>query len=72
MICKCQSRVDNASSDGCNRGRSFNRDLLHSFIRHELTTMSFALQLDPAFTIESGSRLFAEAQEAGVDFTVRA
>lgn len=32
--------------------------------------MNFALRLDPAFSMESGSRLFAEAQEAGVDFAV--
>lgn len=53
-----------------NRGRSFNRDFLHSLIRHELIESNFALQLDPAFSLESGSRLFAEAQEAGADFAV--
>ena len=52
------------------RGRSFNRDLLHSLIQRDLLDLNFALQLDPAFNAESGSRLFAEAQEAGADFAV--
>lgn len=52
------------------RGRSFNRDLLHSLIQCDLVDQNFALQLDPAFNAESGSRLFAEAQEAGADFAV--
>jgi len=53
------------------RGRSFNRDLLHSLIQCDLVDPNFALQLDPALNAESGSRLFAEAQEAGAEFAVR-
>lgn len=39
-------------------------------IQCDLVDSNFALQLDPAFNAESGSRLFAESQEAGADFAV--
>ncbi|KXN89959.1 Mediator of RNA polymerase II transcription subunit 5 [Leucoagaricus sp. SymC.cos] len=71
LIVKCEhilSRATGNSEDDL--GRSFSRDFLYSFIRHELIDLNFALQLDPAFSLESGSRLFGEAQEAGAEFSV--
>ncbi|XP_006454397.1 hypothetical protein AGABI2DRAFT_214397 [Agaricus bisporus var. bisporus H97] len=71
LVIECEHVLSRASGhsedDLC---RPFNRDLLQSLIRHELIDVDYALQLDPSFTMETGSRLFAEAQEAGVDFVL--
>ncbi|KAF9453745.1 hypothetical protein P691DRAFT_693777 [Macrolepiota fuliginosa MF-IS2] len=68
LMVQCDQILSQAGGHSEDDFGHFDRDLLHSFIRHELVDLNFALQLDPAFTMESGSRLFTEAQEAGVDF----
>ncbi|KAL9716176.1 hypothetical protein Ac2012v2_000621 [Leucoagaricus gongylophorus] len=71
LIVECEHILSRAtSSPEDDLGRSFNRDLLHSLIQRDLLDLNFALQLDPAFNAESGSRLFVEAQEAGADFAL--
>ncbi|KAF5355994.1 hypothetical protein D9756_003825 [Leucocoprinus leucothites] len=71
LIVECEQILSQATGNSDeDLGRSFNRDLLHSLIRHDLVNSELALQLDPTFNVESGSRLFAEAQEAGADFVL--
>ncbi|KAJ3568067.1 hypothetical protein NP233_g5948 [Leucocoprinus birnbaumii] len=71
LIVECEHILSHATgSSDDDLGRSFNRDLLHSLIRHDLLDSNFALQLDPTFSLENGSRLLAEAQEAGADFAL--